>query len=1004
MLERYLPYLVTIVRSRLRGHFTSPGQWVAAVFISLALAFAAFTWKLDPEGLFSDGVHFLVLLAELAALEWALVVIGIHTARERDRGTLQCLSVSALNEHQILVGLVLGPATVELAIAVIAVLSSVGWFIIEPQSLFMSFSQYIELQVGLFLGALFASLVVVYIQLPRYRDFHFYRLCLGALAIGLGFYGVLMVMSSTDRAENAMPWQRIVEGLRWSSAGAFFALVWALTIKLLRGGQPLSNWIVMLRLVAAPAMAGVVLLIEDIGLYSSDWFFTLLLPVLFGITLFGAAATLWDQDASPTTQWTPARVRWIFAGSLALASAILYAACCGELPQRIFNGGSLVLGCIGRLVIYYLLLEFVRKRSPRWQPAVLLLWFVISEAVVPGCLFLIGNPFFGAQALSLESVIIQSLLYGGMFASSNFGHAVYMLEISEIQPWFSGWVLVALALCPGLMIAFLGLLAKVLGLLRRASQSRTSATVQPKSVLHAPASESLSPIRVLNRVSPLCGALALRSRRRVSVLVSPVKAVAFFAVLVAFLAMMASLYRNPDPVSAGLVRVYGLWLLWPQYGLLAVSLVAMYATMRKDRHTGMLQLHVNSRISTWDIATGYQVGAALSTFMLALLAGLPLVVLGHMTGRTTAVLHQQLSVLLLYTILSAVIVCTEARGVTVYAQNGPVRRASRLRPLGGFLFLLIVALHGMLLATAYGGAYGAQDALAESLAWERFVYETKQSLACMWPNSALPFRQQYSGFNWTSVVCLLSALVLAGMTSILLSARRFRVTIVGRERDRWLFVVPALFSLTVIPASCDVQRSDWYIATIIIVCVSVFGYAVRKTYCRCLAMESLTTVGVTRRDMYAIGALAATLLLGLAPLFQHAAISSRVLVWGPPLMVAMIVVASRFLFYSTWFRFLWRTCYRWRYVLSTGTYFVLEFLSGLILLAYSDYSSGLFSALAQSILLADLAVIPRDATTVYAVSLINVVGSLVGALLLQLVTRKIEKRRGTSPFGERPNA
>ena len=995
MLSRYFPLLVTTIRVRTRGHFMSPGLWFASLPGALAVAVMilygtslAKAGEKDPSGWEFVGACFVVV--EYCVLCWLPVVVGLHFAKERDRGQWLVFRDSAFSRHQLLLSIVIGSAFPEWAIGLLAGLLAF-WLEAIPW----------HNHVWLLLSVSGTAIVAIYLQVRRFDFLVAPQLVVFGKLIAILALGAFVVPTVFTALGPYISTKWIEGVLYWTLMSSVIALLWVRSASILNG-ESLQIGILFIRLLAAPAIAGLLFFLPK-----ND--FAVELPhaycALLGLVLADAVSTLWERDASSDSIWSSMTIRAAFMTSFAVANAIWVAAeiVHEKLPNQTLIAANVVLGAVGRLSCYFLLQSWLRKSWFRWQSAILALVFVVFEFVLPlGLIY--GDLLRGSQSGG-EVASFEYMILGGLAACSSFGHMTSLQSLSRHQgPWIFTWIML---LSPMLGLLLLKLL---LATIDRISGMKRNQQPQigplkggfPGTTSFKSSRSSFSTL--LANASPLFVALALRSRRRISVLGSPVQVLAFFSALSAIIAMVLSLYRGGGMLTADLMRSYGLWLVWSQYLLLMAALATTFTVLRQDRKAGFLTQHIASGLSAWRIAVGYLFGPASAPLRLAAIASAALLILGWVSRRTVSVVHQQLSMLLFFVVLNAVVARTEAGRFVMWSADGAVRSAPKWRPFGAFVLMITVTLHVVIAVFAF--AASVSDSKMGILGG--FGTEFGRAVKQMSPQTAPAFHEEIQHAGAKSIVALVLALGFSTLFGVGIIAQRFRI---GLSMDKGIrsLLVPALILMLALPKATDASYPFRYLGILGLISVSIFGHSVSSVYRR-IGSRGFPegTFAVTRQDLSPAGMLLAVILIATAASLGNAELRERILDWGVSAFCGLLVVLARLLFYSALFRYLSVTCERWRFFVSIVCYFGLEFVSIVILVSSTTRSiSGLFSAVGQTLieftnlLSADgtqlLAKTNSELAEQHIVSIINIVASLAAASFFHLLTVRRAKRIGLSP-------
>lgn len=1012
MLSRFVPLLATTICIRTRGHFMSPGLWLAAwpgTIVAAVLVLYA-TAMIPPGEDFAwvrEFVGILLVFVEFSVMLWLPVAVGLHCGKERDRGQWLVFRDSSFGAHQLLASVIIGSVLPEWSVALVAVIlefwfDAIPWFV----------------HAWLWLWVLGAALVVVHFQVRRFGSLIAPQLALLGKLVALVFLGFFVFPSAATQLATYCPVPSIDgNGIMLVLMTMAVTLLWVRCAAIL-SGKTLSTWVLLIRLSSAPAISGLLFLLprhdSAVGMLPAAF------GALFSLVVTDALSTLWEQGTSQRSHWSPRTIRVAFLATLALASAIWFA---GEvvhetLPNQILIATHVLLGAVGRLVCYFLWQSWLQRRGFRWQPGILAFALVMLEIVLP-----VGLDYGGWLAYHHSSPAValhEYLLLGGLAACSSLGQMVSLQSLRGHEGlWNFPWVEL---LSPLFGILLLSLLLAALDRLLRYQQAR-----RPKVDL--PQAESLGPIglrpsrsafpKLLAATSPLLVALARRSRRRLLVLRSPIQVLAFLSALFAIIAFVLSLYRGGGVLTIDLIRGYGLWLIWSQSLLLVMALVATFTTLRLDRKAGILDQHLASSLSAWQIALGYLFGPSSAPLRLAAVATTALLVLGWVSGRTLAMIHQQLSMLLLFVILNAVLARTEAGRFVLWSTDGAVRSPPRWRLFGVFVLMITVTVHVFI-----AGMIPVAAAMSESdvRMLGRVGTELGHAVKQMSPHTASAFQEALELTELGSILVTgtaLSASLLLGVSAI---AHRFRIGASPNTGVRSL-LIPALILLAALPNAMNPSQPGGCLAMLGLVGVSVFGHSASSGYgrmtSRAVSEESLTIV---RQDLSLVGVLLAVMLIGTVATLGHSELRERIPDWGASVVCGSLVVLARLIFYLVLFRYLSVACERWRFVVSTVCYFGLEFFSIVIcssaMLAISTTHSfrGLFSAVAQALSeiynlssadgtgLSDTT--SSELATRHLVSVINISLSLAAAALIRMLTiRRARRTRlfpADAPQKERP--
>ena len=164
-LAYHLPYLNTLIRSRWRSGVMSLGILFALLIPALVTLVRYSSYGV--EDWYLEGYIYVYVMQGIL-LFWYVVAIGMACGRERNSGRLLAVGSSKIKEYQFLLGLLFGPAWVELFWA--ACLAVLILLLGKPEE--------VRLQIVLFLFVLITGLLVIYLQLPRAIRFKGHRTAL----------------------------------------------------------------------------------------------------------------------------------------------------------------------------------------------------------------------------------------------------------------------------------------------------------------------------------------------------------------------------------------------------------------------------------------------------------------------------------------------------------------------------------------------------------------------------------------------------------------------------------------------------------------------------------------------------------------------------------------------------------------------------------------------------------------------------------------------------------
>ena len=256
---QHVPFLMTMIRTRVRGRFMSLGIWAALVILVLG---CFILYAPDCPGYRERLPETIVWVIEFVALGWSTVLTGIACRRERESGRLLGLRGSAIGAHQVLIGLLFGPAIVEWAVGIATAMASVVLRSVLPFDPHLHVSTVIAIQVFMLYTTLFVNLSVVSAHLPRPSVFYGYRYCVAVGEVAGLVFGMLLLAAvfnalgdpQCERAADG--WfvfgvACLVLGLPVLMLGLPVVLLWAHTVSLLRPQTP-GRWVLWLRLAAVP--------------------------------------------------------------------------------------------------------------------------------------------------------------------------------------------------------------------------------------------------------------------------------------------------------------------------------------------------------------------------------------------------------------------------------------------------------------------------------------------------------------------------------------------------------------------------------------------------------------------------------------------------------------------------------------------------------------------------------------------------------------------------------
>jgi hypothetical protein len=613
----------------------------------------------QPSSWFAEGEYLLAVMQGVLAV-WIPLCIGAACGRERESGCLQTFSSSGLSAGKLILGLVVGPALVELVWAALLgpVLVALRW-VSGTDWLSMA-----RMQTTGLAGVVCASLFVISSQCPRPRRSTGHSVA--PVLTFLWFWTTTLVLLERLRLAPpgtfGVPFPYDCVGLAMASVLLYSHAAGLLKLHGagLRTGSP--------RFAIPPILALFAGWLHSYG--ASKNILGPILGIGYSFSVMVALLLFWETRSYPGSPWNIPRL------ALASALSLTATAFCGVLAipphgtnlsaTSLFLLGLVVAVLITRLLGYLLFAGWLSRRLVTWQTLAMVLLFGLLE-------------LFGYQ----PSVWLKA---GGFTEAEAVGRVVsgFKLVDETTQLISSGsdvslrltssyWApaLVTIAAVAVLAIAVRHVAGTERGSELALNQTGLASTSAGTAWMMRPrfTGPFAALARPLSHLSPLLAALLLHGVRRISITGVLPKVLGAIALL--WLPAHLPLAANPSHMLVTAIEInrYTNIIISFQFLVCLGSLINLDIMLRHERKSQLMQQHVYSGMSAWQVALGYALGASFSALALIVaIAGMALLA-GKRWHVFTPMANAQLVCVSLSLWLTLFVAVHECR---------PVRREARL--------------------------------------------------------------------------------------------------------------------------------------------------------------------------------------------------------------------------------------------------------------------------------------------------------------------------------------